>query len=561
MKQLSLHTMRHRTLVFILILVSYFFLMWMNGFVSWTHPDEVFYTQTAKEMLARKEWLTPYIFDEPQFEKPFLFYVLMAVAIKLFGMVPFVCRFWPAFFATVGVVVTYWVSWMLYENKRVSFLSGLMLSTSFIYMALSRAILTDMVFSVLVVISIAFFYYGYKYADKKNVGIILFFVVAAIAVLTKGFLGFCFPLGTVLIFLIVKKDLKFLVCRATLGGFLLFLIIAAPWHLYMYKMYGQKFIDHYWYNVHIRRLFVAEHKRLDNWYFYFMLLFLGIMPWTFFSFSACGKMIREIRLNEYGRRDQFLFLLSWIAGILLFIQPAKSKLASYIFPAFPAMIMMVGYYMGHSIDKTEGITGNSLKAIGTALSLAMVVGIGVGLYFAQKHIDIVVSMVPVYVTSTLVFIAAVCIFVFIRKKKIIHMVFSVASLSAILLVTLFLGKPYTEPWVSCKDICDIFKKKDTGGSVVLASKFYVRGIRFYTDRDMAVIDLNGEGFFTPHPIPFLNTDKKIKDFLKSQPVTWCVIRNQDIKAIERIMFGTGYTVKQYEDIGGKYIVKVAKEQT
>jgi 4-amino-4-deoxy-L-arabinose transferase-like glycosyltransferase len=415
-----------------------------------------------------------------------------------------------------------------------------------------------MVFSVLVVISIAFFYYGYKYADKKSLGIIMFFVFSAIAVLTKGLLGLCFPLGTVLIFLSLKRDLKFLACKATLWGFLLFLLTAAPWHIHMYNLYGQKFVDHYWHNVHVRRLFVAEHKRLDNWYFYIMLMFAGIMPWTFFSLSALGKLVREVRLNEYGRRDQFLFLLSWIISIYIFIQPAHSKLASYVFPAFPAIIMIISYYIGHSIDKTEGVTGNSLKAIGTALSVAMVIGIGVGLYFAKRHIDIVVSMTPVYIASALVFVAAVNIFMSIRRGNKTHMVWSVASISAILLVTMFLGKPYTEPWVSCKAISDEFKKMDQSDSVVLSSKFYVRGVRFYTDRKMAVIDLNGKGFFTSHPIPFLNTDKKIKDFLKSQAVTWCIIRDQDIIIIERIMLGSGYTVTKYQDIGGKYIVKVAK---
>jgi len=82
----------------------------------------------------------------------------MASAIKWFGLTPFVARFWPAFFGIIGVGITYWLAWMLFQRKRLAFISGLILSTSLIYIALSRAVLTDMIFSVLVVISLAFFY-------------------------------------------------------------------------------------------------------------------------------------------------------------------------------------------------------------------------------------------------------------------------------------------------------------------------------------------------------------------------------------------------------------------
>jgi len=43
----------HVVLIGILAVLSYFILMFGNGLVSLTHPDEVFYIQSAKEMLAK----------------------------------------------------------------------------------------------------------------------------------------------------------------------------------------------------------------------------------------------------------------------------------------------------------------------------------------------------------------------------------------------------------------------------------------------------------------------------------------------------------------------------
>ena len=76
--------------------------------------------------------------------------------------------------------------------------------TSMIYMALSRAVLTDMIFSIFVVISIGFFSMAYFHPKYKTAGIYWAFVFSAIAVLTKGVLGFTFPAGCVLLFLIYK---------------------------------------------------------------------------------------------------------------------------------------------------------------------------------------------------------------------------------------------------------------------------------------------------------------------------------------------------------------------
>ncbi|MBF0569844.1 MAG: hypothetical protein HQL18_03620 [Candidatus Omnitrophica bacterium] len=55
--------------IIVLLALSYVFFMLGNGIVSMTHPDEVFYAQTAREMAAHQTWTTPILFDNPQFEK------------------------------------------------------------------------------------------------------------------------------------------------------------------------------------------------------------------------------------------------------------------------------------------------------------------------------------------------------------------------------------------------------------------------------------------------------------------------------------------------------------
>ena len=113
MSKSQFENITHQRLIGILCVISFFLLMFGNGLLSLTHPDEVFYIQSAKEMIQHHSWLTPMIFNHIQFEKPILSYALFAAAVKFFGEGAFVARFWPSLFGIAGVGITYWMSWLI----------------------------------------------------------------------------------------------------------------------------------------------------------------------------------------------------------------------------------------------------------------------------------------------------------------------------------------------------------------------------------------------------------------------------------------------------------------
>jgi 4-amino-4-deoxy-L-arabinose transferase-like glycosyltransferase len=538
--------------------LAYFFLMFGNGIVSLTHPDEVFYVQSAKEMLAHHNWWTPIIFDEPHFEKPIFFFWLLALAIKLFGLSPFVARFWPAFFGIVGAGAAYSIAWMLFRRKKTAFLAGFILTSSFIYLALARAVLTDMVFSVWVTISIAFFCWGYQFPSRKPAGMILCWVTSAIAVLTKGILGFIFPSATVLIFLVYKKNLVFLKTQWMGVGALLFFAIVLPWHISMYQHYGDTFVREYFYNVHIRRLLAAEHPKLDNWYFYPGLIFAGILPWSLFWIPAVISAYKGFRQNT-ARRDPIFFLWAWLIGIFAFVQPAHSKLASYIFPIFPAVAILIASYLDEAMEELrEKKVSKTFAVCGYILCVFLAGVAAAALVAGQIYRDVLIDLKPVFVLAALLVSLAGLILAFNLKKAYLKMFFSCAGITVSLLATSFLARPYIEPWVSCKAISEDLKILDRSDGVVIASKFYVRGVRFYTDRRMAVIDINGKGFFSPHPIPFLNTDEKVFALLATQSMTYAIVKEGNVNDLKRIIRGHPYRLEELGGRGGKYIVRIRK---
>jgi len=549
---------RHMVLIVLLAVISYFLLMFGNGIVSLTHPDEVFYIQTAKEMLAHNSWLTPIIFDEVHFEKPFLSFALFAFAIKIFGLTAFAGRFWPSLFGIIGVLAVYWIAWVLFKRKRLAVLAGCILSSSFIYICLSRAVLTDMIFSIFVTISIGFFCLAYYDRRYKRSGIILWLAVSGIAVLTKGLLGAMFPVATAVIFLMYKRDLGFLKCRAMAWALFAFIVIALPWHILMYRQHGLWFLEEYFYNVHWRRILMSEHARLDNWHFYPMLLVVGVTPWFLFWIPALRGICVQFK-RKLEARDKLFFLLSWIVCTYLFVQPAHSKLASYIFPAFPAISIILAYTINEAIERaSSGDTPKLFKICAHAMTV-LLVGVAIGGIIAGKqYSDIILSMGPVYLAAGSILFIALLIFVFNMKKMYTPMIFSYMGVTVTLVAMLFFSRPFIEPWVSCKDISLMFKKYDQSNTPVLASKFYVRGVRFYTDRPMAVIDINGKGFWSPHPIPFLNKDEMVIDFFNERPVTWAILKRGNVQDLQRILKNSKFKIKELNGIGGKYIVKIEK---
>ncbi|MCK5083430.1 MAG: glycosyltransferase family 39 protein, partial [Candidatus Omnitrophica bacterium] len=435
----------HAVLVAILVVLGYALLMFGNNIVSLTHPDEVFYIQSAKEMVAHNSWLTPMIFDGVQFEKPFLAFALFALAIKVFGLTAFGARFWPAFFGIAGVATVYWIAWTLFKRKRLAFLSGVILSSSFIYLALSRAVLTDMIFSVFVAIAIGCFCFSYYYRKYKGQGIIFYFVIIAIAVLTKGLLGIAFPVATVVIFLVYKKDLAFLKCRATAWGLLLFSVIALPWHILMYAQHGSWFLEEYFYNVHWRRILASEHARLDNWYFYIMLLVVGVTPWFLFWVPAGHSIFMQFK-KKMASRDKLFFLLAWIVSIYIFVQPAHSKLASYIFPAFPAIAIILAYSLNNALEQAKNGEDPRLVKICAHIMSVLLIGVAIGgIIAAKKYSDIVLHMVPIYISAVVLVCTSLLIFIFNRKKMYLHMIVTYLGVTLTLLGAACSSRSYIEP--------------------------------------------------------------------------------------------------------------------
>jgi len=112
----------------VLVLVCVGTMWWGLGKFGLTDPDEPFYAQTVREMLARHEWVTPVMYGQPNFEKPIIFYWLAMLTTKVFGENEFGSRAPSALAGTLTVLLIYFVVTRVF-NRRAGFLAGLVLAT------------------------------------------------------------------------------------------------------------------------------------------------------------------------------------------------------------------------------------------------------------------------------------------------------------------------------------------------------------------------------------------------------------------------------------------------
>jgi len=538
--------------IIILVILSYFCFMFGNGLLNLTIPDEVFYAQTAKEMARQHSWMTPYIFGQPQFEKPVFLYWLLRLGFIIFGINSFAARFFPALFGMIGIVAVYLLGRIGFKDSKKAFISAIVLMTSGLYTGLARTVFTDLIFTIFILLSLLSFYWGYSFENRKCPGILLFFVFAALATLSKGPLGLIIPFLTVTLFLLVKKDLKFLRNRYLLRGLLVFGLISLPWYILMFKLYGNAFVHEFFYNDHFRRIIEAEHRGNDTWYFYPLSLAGCLFPWSiFFIFSLffLPKYLQE-RDNHF-----YVFLVCWIASVFIIFQSAHSKLISYIFPLFAALALWTGNFIKESRDLAwKGLHFILfLNLLTVFLVPAALIIISLWLKHYLSRYLLAQSVINFFIFVFLAF-GFVLVFLIIRKK-LLKSIYCFALFVPLTVYLIPFARSGIEPYLSPQEACEYLLKNYKIDNLILSSKFFARGVKYYTDKEVAVIDMPGTPFFSPHPIPFLNSEDKVLDFLRKQKVTYCVLKKRSVEDIQRMASGTfKYTLLKI--IGNEYILKI-----
>ena len=340
-----------------------------TGQLALIGPDEPRYAEIAREMFVTGDYITPTLCGCPWFEKPALYYWIGAISYRLFGVGEFAARFPSGLAATLTMVAVYLAIRQTGSRQWARF-SGLSLATSGIMIAYSHAATPDMLLTMAMSVAILSVYRAAQSSGGREV---LYLAVGgaflALSFLAKGLVGVVLICAILVIFLVITGRVRFLSWRAVLAGAAVFLLFSSAWYLPVIWRHGWQFVDEFFLQHHLRRYVSNVYGHPQPFYFFAVIAFLGVVPWSFLLIPAVARL-RSLRPREHEGDALFALAWIWLGLPLVFFSLSGSKLPGYILPVFPALSFLIGAEIE---DVRKGATNRCTKlgAWLTALTLAM----------------------------------------------------------------------------------------------------------------------------------------------------------------------------------------------
>ena len=291
----------------------------------------------------RHDFVTPRLDGVLYFEKPPLYYWLNAAALSVLSDPATACRLASALFGLAGVGL----AWRLGRSiggdrgRRVALSAAVVLGSSPLWVALSRANIIDMTLTFFLCATLTCFWLAQEPKEKGERGEGLLwhgmFAAAALATLTKGLIGFVIPGAVIFFFLLFARRWRLLLRVPWLTRSWAVPVAAVPWHVLAARR-NPEFLWYYFVHEHLLRYTTPEANRQEPFWYFAAVLALGMLPWSGLL-PAAGRVFRGAgRLRD---RPGLIFLACWAGFILLFFSASQSKLAPYILSALPPIAVLI----------------------------------------------------------------------------------------------------------------------------------------------------------------------------------------------------------------------------
>jgi 4-amino-4-deoxy-L-arabinose transferase-like glycosyltransferase len=360
-------------------------------------PDEGRSGVIAKEMVNSGNWVTLTHNGRPYHDKPVLYFWLVALGLKIFGLTEFAVRLPSALAASLTAGAVYlWGS--LSGGWRRGFWGGIVLVTSLEFLALGRFGKMDMLFSFFLSAGLLYFLWWHHKtysspiprkqddgpATQSGTWIWPFYVFLALASLTKGPVGVLLPLLIVGLALGPRKRWDLLREIHLLRGIVVMLLVAGPWYLWA-GLRDPEFITTFLWDHNIQRFFTSQQgiDHSEPVYYFLPVLLAGFLPWTFFLPVVLHHLWEK--RGDQGHEER-LFLLVWFVAVFIFFSLSRNKLGTYILPAFPPLALLTGDFFSQFAERGEsGVRRKRWIFVATGIWLLFLVSIPPVTEMMLKH--------------------------------------------------------------------------------------------------------------------------------------------------------------------------------
>jgi len=461
-------------LIIILFGIIYFFPF--LGVFELTSITEGEYSGVAREMVTRREFISPYFNKAFWADKPPLHLWLLSISGYLGKWSEFSLRLPGVLMTILTGLLIFFIGKRVFSLK-IALTATLIFFTLIETMVAGQIIFVDMTLTFFIVLAFYQFVRFFE-TDKKQQVIILFFIAVAGAVMTKGLIGIIIPGGGALIYLIWGGQMRIFkdYARELLIGLGIFLALAAPWYVIQIIRHDLAFLERFFFYFNIER-FIRGVDNVNPWYYYLVMTPLTLFPWSSFLLPFI-KSFSRIENKHFTRAVVGISLFT-----LVFFMLSRTKLHTYLLPLYPLWSLIAAYSWNKFWEQKKGSLFRFFS--GTLFVFPLTV---VALYIASSNVDgnnLSYLVTPIIIAFTVVFLGIITgITCKIRVGN-----YYLTLLILMMLVTNLTVKGYIMPHVQnnylyLKDFCQSINELSTENNKIGVTTRNATNIPFYTQKQI-----------------------------------------------------------------------------
>lgn len=297
--------------------------------------------------------VTPILYGHPWLEKPALYYWRTMGFYKELGVSDWSARI-PSASGALALIILAFLHLRRFRAGGHLDAALIMVTTAGI-VSFARGASTDMQLAAPFCIGMLGWYAWYETGKKFWLFDLYFF--GAAATLAKGPVAPFLALITITLFLALRRELSALKRTIWLPGIALYLAMVLPWYIAVQRR-NPSFFREFFIQHNIERYTTNLYQHHQPFYYYAIVLVLGLAPWTALSLRALADGI-QISVAEWKTRfkpqrylghvragDAFPeFLVLWALLPIVFFSFSGSKLPGYILPSIPPLAILTGDYL------------------------------------------------------------------------------------------------------------------------------------------------------------------------------------------------------------------------
>ncbi len=351
------------------IVIVVIYITAVSGLLIYDHdlwnPHEHRVAGIVKEMADSGNLLVPTLNGAPFLQKPPLYHVTAVSIFKLFGGEPArTFRVASAFYGLLTLIACARIGFVL-GGVRVALASAAALATMAGFLQAAHFILVDT--SLVAFVALAWWAFVEYQVRERKMHLVLVWVFAAGACLSKGIIGIALIFPGMFVFLLWVRGWRQLFCPWHIAGLVAFTAVMAIWLVPLALHDGGEAFRYWLIDQNLGRFTGFSHgHHSEGPFFYIKGFFVITLPW---SPWLLGQIIQRLRHWQNKLTPIEKLTLCWAGVGLILLSLSFNKREIYAYPLLPPAAILLAAFLGNR----EQLAGSRIWSLGWAfLSLLMV---------------------------------------------------------------------------------------------------------------------------------------------------------------------------------------------